>query len=308
MSKKVNEIVTEKIIELIQSSGKLPWIKPWNNTAVKNCMSGHEYRGINRWILGMAANLHGSHLFLSFKQGQELGGSVRKGERGYPVVFFTMVDDKRGEDKKFPVMRYYTVFNVNQFDGIDGKRLTELDNGDMVTDFKDEFKPIDKAEKLVSEYLRVNPTLKIQNAVNMAAYSGMTDVIYMPDRNTFKGIDAYYSTLFHEMGHSTGHEKRLNREGVVTPNKFGSHAYSKEELVAEFTASFLRASCGIDSVTELQQSAAYLQNWVKVLGANPEWLVKAASLADKASMFIIEGSGVKTEGKTEAISEAVAVA
>lgn len=279
----VYEIVTDRILASIEA-GTVPWRRPWACAEPRNYTSGKAYRGINVLMLGTAG--YTSPDWLTFKQAIDAGGNVRKGEKGTPILFWkkTERETETGEKKGGFVLRYYTVFNVEQCEGIKPREDAAPPSGRSLT-------PIAAAEDIVRNYN--GP--RIEEGVQ-AAYSPMRDVVIMPPRATFTEAEGYYSTLFHELGHSTGHQSRLNRDGVVSPIQFGSHAYSHEELVAECCAAFLCGAAGIIDATA-DQSAAYIAGWSKALRANPKWFVDAASKAAKAADMV---RGVKREAYEDA--------
>lgn len=280
--KNVYEIITERILAKLEE-GTVPWHKPWtgagNEGRAANLISGKAYRGIN--VLLTASAGFSSRYWVTFKQAQKLGGSVRKGEKGTPIVFWSFIEKKgaKAGDKKIPLLRYYTCFNVEQCDGIEHKRLTETAPAPV-----SEFDASEEAEMIVKGYAN-GPT--INHGGGCACYSPPRDSVSVPKREDFESAAAYYSTLFHELTHSTGHTSRLARSGVTESTLFGSHEYSREELVAEMGASFLRGMAGIDDTAALDNSAAYLANWMTVIKDDPRLIVIAAAQAQKASDHIL---------------------
>ena len=272
MNTKVYEIITEKIIDQLES-GSVPWVKPWiGGEPPKNYISKKPYRGINPFLL--ACQGYASPFWLSFKQAQAAGGTVKKGEKGSMVVFWKMFEgselDKSGKPKMIPMLRYYTVFNTDQCEGL---------TVDLPTT-GEEFQPIDKAESIV-DGMQNKPV--IRHAEPRAYYRPSTDLVNMPRKELFESAEGYYSTLFHELGHSTGHKSRLERKDFAEA-AFGSETYSKEELIAEFTSAFL---CGISGIEkEIKNQAAYIQGWLKVLKSDCKMAVLAAAQAQKAADYI----------------------
>ena len=276
-------VVTDKIIEALES-GHVPWHKPWRSVRGEmptSLQTGREYRGINVWILSVEAQLRGysSPYWVTFKQAKERGGSVRKGEKGTQVVLWKPIrksgENEAGEteDRSFLMLRHFTVFNIEQCDGIeiaaDTEPLPERD-------------PIGACEAIVTGYV---PGPTIQHGGNSAHYSPALDYVQMPQIGQFDTAEHYYGTLFHELAHSTGHESRLNRDTLSKPNVFGSEDYSKEELVAEMAAAFLCGEAGID--VNVQHRAGYIQNWLRALKDDRKLLVSAAAKAQKASDLVL---------------------
>ena len=283
-------VVTDRIIEALEG-GHIPWSKPWRSVAGTGPISlqtGREYRGINVWILGVESMLRGytSPFWVTFKQAKERGGSVRKGERGTTVVLWKPVkksaENTNGEteDRSFLLMRTFTVFNVEQCDGVEVPELEPLPERD----------PIEACEAVVNGY-RDAPT--IEHGGNSAFYSAALDYVRMPQRGQFKSSELYYGALFHELAHSTGHESRLNRDTMISPKPFGSEDYSKEELVAELASAFLRGQAGIEP--DVTYSAGYIENWLQALRNDRKLLVSAAAQAQKASDRILGVEPVKKE-------------
>lgn len=282
----VYQIVTNQVIELLED-GQIPWQKPWRGGAAgmpKNAASQKPYRGINVFMLAMTAEFKGydSPFWLTYKQAQQLGGSVRKGEKASLVVFWKQVEKDNPEDpqnpEKFPVLRYYRVFNADQCEGVEVPDL-EPEEETPVLDFR----PIEACERVVRNYItRPNITHKEPQAY----YSPSRDIVNMPEQWRFTGIEEYYATLFHELTHSTGHPRRLRRHENDKHLAFGSTAYSKEELVAEMGAAFLCGMCEIENRT-IENSAAYIQGWLRKLKSDKKLVVQAAAQAQKASDYIL---------------------
>ena len=277
MRNDVYQIVTDRIMALLES-GTVPWRKPWKGgEPPQNLISRKPYRGINIFILN--ATRFGSPYWLSFRQVQGIGAMVRKGEKAFPVVFWKMLDRNSEESvdakkEKIPLLRYYNVFNVDQCDKVSPSLLPK-----PVTS---KFEPIDQCEKLVAEMPK-RP--KIVHGGGRAMYSPAEDTVTMPQAASFDSPEFYYSTLFHELTHSTGHTSRLGRPGITEPIRFGSDPYSREELVAEMGAAFLCGHCRIENRT-IQESAAYIQGWLDCLRNDHKLMVHAATQAQKAGDFI----------------------
>jgi antirestriction protein ArdC len=270
MSKSVYEIATEKILEHLEK-GVIPWQRPWKtNSMPTSVVTGKEYRGINRFLLALQP--YECSQWITFKQANKLGGKIRKGERSYPVFFFQFLEkeDNEGKIETIPLLKYYRVWNLEQTEGIE----YTIEKPEKV------FNPIESAETIVRNYTDMPP---ITYGGNKACYSPLIDTIQLPTKESFHSSEGYYSTLFHEMIHSTGHEKRINRP---FGRNFGDHKYSKEELVAEFGAAYLCSLAGIDN--QIENNAAYINSWIKALKNNQKWLVSAASQAEYAVNWIKE--------------------
>jgi antirestriction protein ArdC len=287
MSLNVYEIITDRIIKSLEG-GIVPWRKSWKSVAPRNLISKKPYRGVNVFLLGTAP--YASPYWLTFRQAKGKGGSVRKGERGTPVIFWKVFDDDGEKFSRPPILRYYTVFNAEQCDGIEVPKSE--DDGESLT-----FEPIEACEQIVRGYATCPP---IEHGGDKASYNPNFDRINMPPREHFSSEEEYYATLFHEMAHSSGHARRLNRDGITNIGSFASHSYSLEELIAEMTSSFLCGESGILNLT-IENSAAYIGSWVKRLQSNPKWLVQAGGQASKASDYILgRDKVVEQEGEETA--------
>jgi antirestriction protein ArdC len=270
----VYEIVTEQVIRQLES-GVAPWRKPWRTEMPCNLVSGKEYRGMNVFLLGSQG--YASRYWLTFNQANKLGGHVRKGEHSSLVTFWHIGQEKIKADgsKTRPfLLRYYRVFNLTQTEGIAEK----LGLGNATP----RVPSIEGCEAIVAGM----PNAPKMEQSNAAWYRPSTDTVGMPARGLFSSAEEYYSTLFHELTHSTGHASRTGREGIEILNTFGSESYSKEELVAEMGAAMLCGVTGIAPAT-LQNSAAYLKTWIERLKSDSRLLVSAASAAQKASDYIL---------------------
>ncbi len=278
------ELITNQIIQSMEA-GEVPWRKPWTSTAPRNLFSGKAYRGINNWLLSMVSTQY--PVFATFNQFKSHGAVIKKGSKSVPVFFFTKLTkeeelkDGSKKEKHIPMIRQYNVFTVEQVDNLDLSQFV---------DQKEDFTPNMEAQTLVDSFLENVDGLSLDHHGNdRAYYSPKHDSISVPAKTYFHSSHDYYSTIFHEIGHSTGHEKRLNRDGIA---KITSHArgeaYSFEELVAELTAAYLCSLTGIDNQVKVDQSAAYIKSWLKVLKDDKALIWKAAAQAQKAVDFILE--------------------
>ena len=291
--KSVYEIITDRIIAELEKE-TVPWKKKWKASGFpKNLVSKREYRGVNTMILSMTS--YSSPYFATIKQVNQLGGRVRKGEKGFPIIFwkyqeakeslevvFASQEDTVDEPRSAPILRYYTVFNVEQCQGL---------NGAIPEEVTISFDPIDECEKVVSGYTN-RPEIKHMNGV--ACYKPLMDSLLMPKPESFETPENYYGTLFHELVHSTGHEKRLGREEIKTLSVYGDHKYSREELIAEIGASFLCNRTHIDIAHVFDNQVSYIGSWLKVLKDDKRMIVYASAKAQKAVDYIL-----KNEDKTE---------
>src|ERR1700730_2346893 len=288
----VYEIITEKIIKQLES-GVAHWRDPWTCQTPANLITQKEYRGLN--VFTLASQGFPSRFWLTFNQATNLGTKIRKGEKSSPVIFWTVGEDRETispdgakKDLRPFLLRYYSVFNLAQTEGIDlpASVLQETRTNN----------PIDACEQIVTSM--PNPPAFEQS--DKAWYWPNIDAVGMPARTLFLAYEEYYCTLFHELSHSTGHAKRLHRDNFDNPVSFGSESYSKEELIAEMTAAMLCGITGIEQKT-LENSAAYLKTWIERLKSDSRLLVSAASHAQKASDYILAKSQI-VESETESVS------
>jgi len=280
MNTSVYQIITERIISLLEKN-VIPWQVPWtiNNQPVQNLITRKAYRGINVFLLSSLR--YASPFFVSFKQTQDLGGNVKRGEKACPVIYFKSLEvqnKETGKKEHVPVLRYYSVFSVTQCENI---KIPVIDQPLR------EHSPIEAAEKIVSSMPK-RPEIK--DGMSQAYYSPASDLVAMPSANTFKASEDYYATLFHELTHSTGHESRLNRKGVAGSDgnwsAFGSNPYAREELIAEMGAAFLCGESGIVERT-IANSSAYIASWVQKLREDSKILINASAQAQRAADWIL---------------------
>ena len=287
---KVYDLINDRIMELLQQ-GTVPWRKTWNATSnqPKNLISKKEYRGINVFML--ACMPYGSPYWLTFKQASDKGGHVRKGEKSTPVIFWKWLDKKEEgvgttdtlSNGMIPMLRYYSVFNIEQTEGIEPPPATETTINT--------FTPIERAEQIIAA-MPFKPEIKYGG--NQPAYHPLLDYVKIPVPEAFESPEEFYGTLYHELSHATGHQKRVGRKGIQEPSYFGSHEYSKEELVAEMSAAFLCGHSGIEQKV-LENSVSYIAGWLKSLKNDKTLLIQAAAQAQKASDYILNRKGGEDE-------------
>ena len=277
IKKDIYQEVTNKIISDLEK-GTPVWEKPWERGFAGfpvNVSSKSPYSGINTIILWNRQGDIGadSSQWLTFRQAQTLGGHIKKGEKAIRIIFYkqiTVEDEETGEEEEIPVIKPHPIFNLSQCKGLDHLLKTQ-DKKEQT--FQDET----TAEKLIKSS---QAKIKFAN-FSKAFYTPLEDKISMPRKSQFKTKEGFYSTLFHELSHWTGHPSRLNRK---INNKFGTKAYAFEELVAEISASFLCCHFGFRYST---QHSAYVKSWVRLLKEDKKAIFKASSLAQKATKFIL---------------------
>ena len=284
----LHQQVTDRIIAHLEK-GVVPWRKPWGfEQPAQNHFSGHVYRGVNFLYLNTIGA--DTPYFGTIKQINEAGGRVKKGATAEAVYFndyLYYLDKKRityehykslSEGLKSKVktvyfLRMYPVFNMSQVEGVDVKPFI-VPNYDL-----------EKIEECEIFLGRITDKPTILEGGNKAYYMPSKDHIQMPYFEAFKHINGYYATLFHELAHSTGHGKRLNRDFATTPAPFGSPDYSKEELVAEIASCMLCNHLQINTPQLEENTAAYIGGWLSRLKDDKNLIFEAAAKAQAAFMF-----------------------
>lgn len=297
---KTYDLVTKLIIEKLEQ-GVVPWHCPWKRDMrpAQNLTTMKPYRGFNQLITSMMG--YSSPYWLTFKQAKDLGAHVRKGETGTPVLYWSTfkVKDTAKEEvsveaierqddgtiKSIPFLKHFIVFNVDQIDGL--KLDAEKLHAPRVIDFA----PIDKAQT-IADSMQNRPA--ITHGFNRACYIPHADSIRMPSADVFENAEEYYSTLFHEITHSTGHKSRLDRHAKMKHLGFGTRDYGKEELVAEMGAAMLCYEAAIENKT-IDNSASYLDGWLKAIKGNPRLILDAASAAQKAADYVLNRNNQNKE-------------
>ncbi len=279
-TRSVYDIITARILEQLEH-GVVPWRKPWRAELPCNLISGKAYRGVNVFLL--ASQGHGSRYWLTFQQTAKLGGHVKRGEHSTLVTFWHIgdertrtCDDGTTEKTRPFLLRYYNVFNLEQTEGINIPRVSS----------RPAVNPVEQCEAIVEGM----PHAPKREQSSHAWYRAASDTVGMPARALFNSSEEYYSTLFHELTHSTGHASRVGREGIEQLNTFGSESYSREELIAEMGAAMLSGISGIETKT-LENSASYLQSWITRLRGDSRLVISAASAAQKAADYILGHDG-----------------
>lgn len=276
----VNSIILGKL-----KSGVVPWKKLWKSKIGLPPISlstGKTYNGINQILISCLAERYSdSPFFLTYKQALERGGYIRSGEKGFPVVYYKHLDYDDSDNKEVHphfALRYFTVFNLEQCDNVKLRDTEkEILESNQVTE--NQFSPIEKAESILSSYFEL-PKIKFNSSFN-PLYNFKTDVIKMTPLPQFDNPEEYYSTLFHEVIHSTGHSSRLNR---FLGNRTDSEI-AIEELTGEIGSAYLSHDAGIlDNVVD--NNSAYVDYWYKRINENAKLFTSATSRAEKAYNYI----------------------
>jgi len=278
--------VTDRIIEQLEA-GTAPWVRSWQSTSINqmphNAKTGRPYNGVNVlmcWATQMQKG-YTSNAWLTFKQAKELGGSVRKGEKGTTVVFWKFLkkteQQPSGEDKAvtIPMARAYTVFNVEQCDGL------KLPKRETAEEQLSDHERHEAAEHIID----LSGAEVVLNG-DKPCYVPAFDRVHMPELGAFNTAEDFYATHLHELTHWTGHRSRCDRD---LTGRFGTESYAAEELIAELGAAFLCAELGIECKL---QHASYIDSWLRVLKQDKRAIFTAASMATKAATFLKEKAGM----------------
>ncbi len=281
---KITDIIIKKLEE-----GTIPWENPViNNCRPQNIITNHIYSGINTLILSNSRTPY----FMTFNQAKEIGANVKKGASGLPVIFWSVkekikIDEETDETEKerYFLLKYFNVFNISDIENLPEKYLSKIKA------VKTDFSEVKTAEEIIKNYLDAP---KFEYCSGTPHYSPGSDTIRTPAKEYFKNSNHYYSTIFHEMGHSTGHEKRLNRfKNYSKAFKFGDSEYAKEELTAELTAAFLMAET--KESLNINNKAAYIKSWLTVLQNDKRMIINSSCMAQKAVKFILFGKEVESD-------------
>ena len=275
--------VTKKIVAALRN-GTPPWQSGITSSYLGmpvNIKSKKNYHGVNIFLLGLSE--YSSRWWGTKKQFTAKGAKIKKGEKAQTIIFWTLyeIEDKNtGDLINVPVLRNYRVYNLEQVEGIDKSKFPEIIS-------IHNWKPVTLAENIANDYIK-REKIKLKHDVKTGAphYISLTDEVHLYPKKAYKDKERYYEALFHELGHSTGHEKRLKRPfGVKHKSSKELEKYSYEELVAEFTSAFLCGFCKIDRT--INNAAAYIKGWASQLKNNPWWCVTAAGKAQKAADLIL---------------------
>ena len=298
---KTHDKVTEMIISLLEEHQELNYTQSWiklgnGNEVAKNAHTGHVYSGLNQLLLSFKRGRMGytSNRWLTFKQINEYDARIQKGTKASIIVFSSRLYFDKKTNKNItkqveqllrqkksvehldfrivPYLREYSVFNVDQVDGLP-KQFHDYEEKAKLTEPEKDA----RAERLINQ----TEAEIIYRAQDRAYYSIKEDKIYLPERRQFIGKEPFYSTTFHELGHWTGAEKRMNR---AIKNPFGTKAYAMEELVAELFSAFLSAQLGFEK--EITNNAAYIKSWLNELNDDKSFIIKAATAAQRATDYV----------------------
>lgn len=286
----VKSEIARTLIEAMER-GETPWQKPWNAQALRptNPTSGNGYRGINRMLLAMSGR--DDPRWMTYQQAQANKWQVRRGEKGMAIVKLVELSPNQGAEagadaesrqeaggqRRAFALKRYTVFNAQQIDGV-----PELEATAPL-----EFDPVQRAESVMAA-LQEKTGLIVVHKGAQACYIPDLDEIRLPPKKKFNSVYDYYATALHEGAHSTLHAKRLDRKEALS-KKWGDEAYAVEELRAEICSAILSAETGVPmSQAHLDNHAAYLQSWLKVVAADPMAIFSAARDAEHMAGYMLD--------------------
>lgn len=281
----IYQMITDRIIEELEN-GTIPWRKPWfgRRSGAISYTTQKPYSFINQIMIGEQGE------FITFNQVKALKGQVKKGAKSKVVVFWKIYKKTETDDtcelkeKTIPVLKYYRVFNISDCTGIKPK-----------TDFTkppQEVTKDEQAELIASNYINKYNISFSHESGDRAYYRPSTDDIVLPMLDQFAKTSEYYSTLFHELTHSTGHETRLNRPHTGRGDK---QSYAKEELIAEIGASAIVNYCNLETPDSFKNNAGYIQSWLRALKDDKKLIVSASGKADKAVTMILDSGETDDE-------------
>lgn len=281
---KINNTIIEKL-----QAGKIPWQKPWNCIGAPcNPVTKTRYSGINL-LMTMLSDFK-SPYYLTANQIKANKGSWSG--KGTLIVYWcrkTGSKEVERDGKKETISylqyltpKYYYVWNEEQISGIDFSKFKIVQESETALQ---SWGHIETLEKIIADMPNA-PAMFYKGS--QACYSPSKDTVYMPEKETFKTLEGYYSTFLHELAHSTGHTTRLNRPELMDSCSFGSHAYSREELTAELSSTYLCAIGGIEKPELMENTTAYIQSWLRQLNNDKKFFYEAAKEAQKVVDYFMK--------------------
>ena len=285
----IAQTITDRIIAELEK-GATPWVKPWKRLKGTpgdgmpfNPVSGTLYRGINHFWLSMMQGAYVSPYWLTYKQAQSLGANVKAGEKGTPIVYWSVnkkdtVEGGETKTSSYAFIKHYYVFNVEQCEDLVIPAIPEAPAADF-----------DANASVLAIVDRLGLAGGLTHAGDSAYYNPTKDFIAMPPMAAFNDSAAYHATLLHESVHATGHKSRLDRD-FSKSRRFGDEHYAAEELVAELGAAMLCAHCGIDG--DLRH-AGYIESWLKALRNDKRYILTASAQAQKALDLLTKTESVE---------------
>ena len=270
----IQDTISALVIDQLEK-GIVPWRKPWTSAGYlpTSLTTGKTYGGINLLILSIVGADYSRPLWITYKECEKRGGNIKRGEKGTPIIKWSIYDKKdkeTGETHKAFFLKEFIVFNIDQTEGLTIAEPAKRE-------------PVSAPEGIAQLLANYESKPEIYHSVSdRAYYSPLLDSIHLPKVEQFTSAEEYALTLAHELTHSTGHESRLNRfaDEKDAPAIFGSPVYAKEELVADIGANMLLNHYGIE--TPLENSASYIAGWLKALNNDTSLILSASTKAQKA--------------------------
>ncbi len=273
--KSTKDLVVNEILNQMEQ-GAVPWFQPWFNIGKQNLLSGHVYTGINKVLLADTPEQY----FLTFKQCKSLGGHIKKGEKGRMIVFWKFFQkvDEAGQPikgKTIPMLRRYTIFKIDQTEGISEEKINQLKEKHEAKLKENEF------DITIDDFINETKAEIVNMSGTNAYYSHDRDHISMPELGQFINSDRYYTTLLHELTHWTGHSTRLNRD----PGKYrrNREERGREELLAEIGSAMLSHEFNI---SDIEQSTTYILGWMTAIKNDNNIIFNASTKASEAVDYL----------------------
>ncbi len=283
----VNNRITKQI-----EKGIVPWQQPWGDAGLpKNLITGRPYRGINVWLLNPLG--YEQNYFLTSHQIKEIGATIKEGEKGNMTVFWKWLEVKdEGTDQiaNVPFLRYNSVYNIAQCDGIPETQIPMIDLQNN---------PLKACEDII---MHMQNLPKIKHKENKSYYNPLLDFVNIPKEESFDSKESYFSKLFVELVHSTGHQSRVNRKEVMQQKAFGAEPYSTEEFMAEIGACYLKSFAGFGK-EHFSTNEADMKGWLEKIKNDRRFIVYASTLAQKATDYILNISYQSNETPTQSESK-----
>ena len=279
----VHQIISGRVIEFLEQ-GTVPWRIPWTQAGVpKNLITGRAYRGINTMLLASLG--YERNLFVTSKQLKEINASIRPDEKPHLVTYWNYSDretaaKEEAGTKRQGMLRYYLVYNIAQCVGIPEELVKPVEPVNF---------PVLACEKIVEEMLQ-KPSIRHKDPE--AYYDCLDDYVNMPKQKSYVNDEAYFSVLFHELAHSTGHHTRLDRMGLVQMSEYGGNEFSQEELIAEMATGYLHSLTGITGT--YKHYTEHIEGWAGRMRCDKHLAINAATQAQRAVDFILN---VQSEDK-----------
>lgn len=288
---KAEKAVADRILEMLDRGDLPPWVRPWRisrNGEPQNAISGHVYRGINRWMTGITREISGyaENRWLTQRQAELAGGRVLTDEEPTPIIFWKFVasktkddeeEDAKGQRRGYPMARLYRLYNMAQTEGCE---IPDIEGND---EERAPLDPIAEAEAIITAMPNPPAVSYYRQGNTPPHYLPATDQVRVPERDRFETAELFYNTMFHELAHATGHPKRLAR--LKPGERPDLHEYGAEELVAGMGAAMLADAAGLSHAT-IETDAAYVKHWRDTIRGDKRIVAMAGQRAEKAYQYV----------------------